>query len=696
MIESSRFVNGCSASSIPCVTEGDIEVAECILGLRFDEPRRSILRSNESFDVQACPGSGKTTLLVAKLAILARKWPHVRRGMCVISHTNVARREIESKLAGTGVDQRLLNYPHFVGTIHGFVNQFLALPFLRSEGYLVEMIDDDAHGDFCTRLLHTHNAYAIARNFLSRKEANTPDRTIRGLRYEGPSLTLGSAAGALPCGPDSASYRSLAEIKRAVVAKGIWRFDDMFAWAEKLLAEFPHVCELVRWRFPAVFLDESQDTSELQAALLEKVFPASACELRQRFGDSNQAIYDTGQAEASTDRFPAEGFRSVTDSQRFGSSIACLAHPMAPKPPKPELFGNGPRTIAGAPEPASIRHTILLFSQSSANQVLPAFGRLILETFADGVLRSDQFLARAIGRVGVSQKEVDKIPRNLSDYWNGYEALAAKLEPRPSELLGYIRLARHRRVSTGECSESVKLATRGVTELIRLVKPDAIPWGLPASRWLLEALKSNPESIQSIRRSLWEWCVEARPVVEESWREEIEGLKVALSPVLDGEWSREAEDFCQCSAKQDGPLPQMGTGRSPAQNVVRFEADGRQTDIDIGTIHSAKGQTHAATLVLETFAWEHDLGDLLPWLSGQKSGAPPSESTRRLERMRLVYTAMTRPSHLLCLALRSDAVRQTSGDSDLRHKLVTRGWRLIDLDSAQAAADVQVACSCAT
>ena len=129
---------------IPVVTDADIAKAEAYLSVSFDEPRRQILRSNDSFDVQACPGSGKTTLLVAKLAVLADKWLHSRRGICVLSHTNVARQEIEKKLGGTPVGRRLLAYPHFVGTIHGFVNEFLALPLLRAEGYHVRLIDNDA------------------------------------------------------------------------------------------------------------------------------------------------------------------------------------------------------------------------------------------------------------------------------------------------------------------------------------------------------------------------------------------------------------------------------------------------------------------------------------------------------------------------------------------------------------------------
>lgn len=128
---------------IPKVTDEDIEWVAALMGLdAIDEPRRAFLTSRSTHDVAACPGSGKTTLIVAKLAIFARKWPHRTKGICVLSHTNVAREEIQHRLGNTVVGQRLLGYPHFIDTIHGFVNRFLALPWLNSNGYPSPTIDD--------------------------------------------------------------------------------------------------------------------------------------------------------------------------------------------------------------------------------------------------------------------------------------------------------------------------------------------------------------------------------------------------------------------------------------------------------------------------------------------------------------------------------------------------------------------------
>ena len=117
----------------PPVTNADAAWACNILGLPTDafvgqdgkDPRMEVLKSSMTLDIESCPGSGKTTLLVAKLAILARKWCDLRRGLCVLSHTNAARREIEQRLGNTAEGKRLLSYPHFIGTIHGFVNEFL-------------------------------------------------------------------------------------------------------------------------------------------------------------------------------------------------------------------------------------------------------------------------------------------------------------------------------------------------------------------------------------------------------------------------------------------------------------------------------------------------------------------------------------------------------------------------------------------
>lgn len=97
----------------------------------FDDEKLTIIRSNKSTDIKACPGSGKTTTLLAKLVILANKMPlPANKGICVLTHTNVAIDEIKSKLSHQA--NVMFNYPNYFGTIQGFVDKYLTIPYFNS------------------------------------------------------------------------------------------------------------------------------------------------------------------------------------------------------------------------------------------------------------------------------------------------------------------------------------------------------------------------------------------------------------------------------------------------------------------------------------------------------------------------------------------------------------------------------------
>ena len=104
----------------PEITDDDIQWVTDILGLPEKafcgedgaDPRKEVLKDMTSIDVSACPGSGKTTLLVAKLAILANKWQYRTKGICVLSHTNAARDEIEKRIGHLAAGHLQISRPH--------------------------------------------------------------------------------------------------------------------------------------------------------------------------------------------------------------------------------------------------------------------------------------------------------------------------------------------------------------------------------------------------------------------------------------------------------------------------------------------------------------------------------------------------------------------------------------------------------
>jgi superfamily I DNA/RNA helicase len=356
--------------NIPIVLEDIAEVGESLDCDFSDEYRQEALQCKVCRDIQACPGSGKTTLLVAKLAILSKKWRWKDRGICVLSHTNVARKEVERKLADHLTAHHLLSYPHFVGTIQVFVDRFLALPFLRNAGVDVATVGNDR---FASRVWTLISEYDYLRTYLNRRPYNAR-KVLPTLRYEGANLELGSAGGGIPFGEHTATFKELLRLKKRISREGIFRYDDMFAFAEAYLSRYLDLSKVVSERFPWVFVDEMQDTSLIQASLLDRLFTTSVV---QRLGDINQAIFEEGDEDTDSQTgFPLSNAISLPQSKRFGPAIASWAT---------NLTVVDYQNIEGRPDCRKRNHTIFLFDADSILQVLPSFGELVSETYSGEV-----------------------------------------------------------------------------------------------------------------------------------------------------------------------------------------------------------------------------------------------------------------------------------------------------------------------
>ncbi len=616
--------------------------------------RLEILKSNETLDIEACPGSGKTTLLVAKLAILARKWNDRRRGICVLSHTNVARREIDRRLGNTTEGKRLLSYPHFIGTIHGFVNEFLALAWLRSLGCPARVIDNDHCEHHRRRLLGLVQYSALAR-YVKSKEANGKLNIVSKWCLVSPKYDVlkenDEPEFTDKTGPAAKQLRSLGE---RCLKDGYCRYDEMFMWAHDLLDKFPNLRDALRVRFPMLFIDEVQDNSEEQSALLFRLFAdGDRPVLRQRFGDANQAIYQyAAQTEgATTDRFP-DGIirRDLPNSYRFGQEIGNLANPLALEPQC--LVGCGPCHEIVALDTRG-KHTIFLFDDETVRHVIGAYAQYLLELFSERELRAGIFTA--IGGVHRRYEKDDELPRFVGHYWPDYDYELTAAEPKPSTFLQYVMAGRKLAHEAGETHHIVEMIAEGILRLVRISNPQTDLGNRKRKhRYVLELLAEQPELRTTYLDLVTSLAVEKRVPTAEEWNGKwVNSLSVMAAAIGGAETgSDETKEFLEWRAMENWGQP---TSQSrPRDNIFQYPAENPRVHIRVGSIHSVKGETHTATLVLDTFYHKHHLATLKPWLLQQKSGKG-TEKRRNLSRLKQHYVAMTRPSHLLCLAIREDA-----------------------------------------
>ncbi|HFN0834331.1 TPA: hypothetical protein ACHB2F_005364, partial [Klebsiella pneumoniae] len=101
---------------------------------------------------------------------------------------------------------------------------------------------------------------------------------------------------------------------------------------------------------------------------------------------------------------------------------------------------------------------------------------------------------------------------------------------------------------------------------------------------------------------------------------------------------------------------------------------GRSLDIGLGTVAGMKGETHAASLILESYGGtsrKFDVALGLEYISGIATKKISKLPKTQQAQMRNLYVAMSRPTKLICLAANENRISQT-----LRDALILKGWHI--------------------
>ena len=278
--------------------------------------------------------------------------------------------------------------------------------------------------------------------WLNRRHASIDDITFTDSNF---SVALNSRN--FPTAAHTPTYQKAKQIVEASAQAGRFRYEEMFVWAEHLMQTHPEISDALSHRFPLVLMDEIQDTSQRQAALLHSIFDrgAARCGI-QRVGDPNQEIFKTGQDQNTADPFPdqSEGrTMTIASSRRFGKPIADLANPHAVIPVDGGgLKGNGPSKATDHVDHG--RNVIIIFPDNDCSNILQTFGAHLLEIFDDDTLALGDCVA--VGGVHRPASEDitpghNKYPRSVEHYWADYRAGNAKIDKHPKTLSGYLHQA---------------------------------------------------------------------------------------------------------------------------------------------------------------------------------------------------------------------------------------------------------------
>lgn len=679
--------------------------AESLLigGQRFDQYERiPFIKNLDSIDLLAVPGSGKTTALLAKLYCLSKQLPVKNgSGILVLAHTNSAVDEIEKHLKS--VCPILFNYPNFVGTIQSFINKFLVYPYYaKTLGKNPLWIDDQAYYrelDYLLSIEYSSEISFFKNNnksifFNARFWYDDDFQTIISYGISKDSLKLNVPKKWKNDGTDEVKINKVLEFikktKQSLIIRGILHYDDCYYLALKYIKKYPDLIGIIQKRFGYVFIDEMQDLENYQIQIIDQLFSTNNPTTRvQRIGDINQAIYNSSKKVKVQADWKPRNQMYLNNSNRLSNENASIVNyftldRQTGDNGNPRFVVNGVRRNS-----SNIKPHLVVFNDQTKGNLESTFIKLIEDYSLRDLPEAEKYGFKIIGwnarwnddeesnnklrlenifpRLKIKSTSIKENFNSLSKYLQLFDKTKKTLEPARKAILNSLIAILRIENKTHQITIRGRQVNRFYTkeELINVI-----------------VKRENNSDYEYFKSKLYEWSFAL--MVKDQDKEvylEIKGFILnEFKNWFELDIIPESNDFIgDRYEKIETALPQIDRN---VQNEVK---------IDIGTVHSAKGQTHCATMYIETSYHDYETNklkvvtqkltakkaqEILPNpLLGQEHSYRIDKDIRAKESMKMMYVGFSRPTHLLCFAVLKDNITYNIADYE------KAGWKVIDITS---------------
>ncbi len=266
--------------------------------------KRIVACNNPRMIVKACPGSGKTYSVAAKLARLLQKSNLIKhQGVATLSFTNTACEEIKNQLKNEFSISEI-SYPNFTGTLDSFINKHIFFPY----GHLI--MECDSRPEIVGTEFNKWFEYDLSqRNRFTQKITDTNyyfdkvsfdinDRLLRLAPYQ--TYSFVKADWENPNRIDGSLKKCIHDLiimKKKHFNKGKAIQSDANYISYKILNKYPLIAKNISRKFPYIIIDEAQDTTEVQMAIIDTLENADLKNI-MLIGDPDQAIFEWNTANA--------------------------------------------------------------------------------------------------------------------------------------------------------------------------------------------------------------------------------------------------------------------------------------------------------------------------------------------------------------------------------------------------------------
>lgn len=562
--------------------------------------------------VVAGPGSGKTTVLTARIKILLEQIKESRKGICVLTHTNVAVDEIKESLKKLGVEE--IKNPHFIGTIQDFFNTF----FAKKAFHLIlgdkkmRVLDDDVFREKFDKQFEFRKPYYYS------EDLSFPNPGNWEIKWDFDNLDQVAMM------MEQKSYnKAFNESISYLFKQGIITNKCCLELAKWYIEQYQEILKaIISKRFSYLLLDEVQDTSQFQFELIQSLFDKTSV-IIQKFGDPYQAIYNIwgGDTELAWEIDDSMEKR-ISKISRFGESIVNIVKNVC------------------------VKKYDDLESDSKNNSFPPYF---IVYDNGDDLINKYCSL-------------IDRLEKGNETFKNSSKSKV-------------IVSAQHKNLENtfGERYQRVVVKDLNYRSDLDLFLDIC-----------LKELSRNFDNNFEDRLKEDGFRIKIFKIIKNLRNEDdekiIDGLSALLDELIDDEELLQNK-YTLCNEIKD-KLQNNFSKNIQIQTDVSVDNAGK--DIRLGTIHSVKGETHKATLLMLNSEFTTGKSDtshsysilqlLEKYLSKNYVEVPEDKNDEEKETekaLKLAYVALSRPTHLVCIGIPAQLIER---DSDFLSNLQKAGW----------------------
>lgn len=565
------------------------------MSITLSDEQTAYLKATGKVILNACPGSGKTTAIAHKLHLVISTWENSfskKSGILCLSFTNVAKNEIAEKFKE--IHGFPLSHPNLISTIDSFVNSYITLPFahkLKDIGKRYRIVDDMS---YLNRIFLSN--WGLKKEFgalMHKFDPSKIDYTITNeISWDGHDKSADA---------DFVKYGTA--IKKLQFSYGLLKTSDSAFFAYYILKKIPRIAKYIAACFPYLIIDEAQDTSEIQHAILEMLYNEGLQHI-DLVGDPYQCLYQWRNASPDLflKKFDDNGNWNgihLTENRRSTKKIIDIFSVLRRPVDKPIVAINNSET--------DLDLHIIKYDSANYADAIGKYEKLC----HDNKFSSNTILVRGNSlRNSLLGKENDYFPWDKSSI--AYALVQSRIHLQSNEIKDAVKKIRRITVELGNPGISFE----DLKDIEQELKND-----MTTNAAIFNLIRNIPP----FDLSLTDWTKQTQQYLKSELGLESEpDLKIRKNNVT----------------KKGEILFDKITLNNPVNHY--FKKSVTENNIAVTTIHQVKGMTFDSIFLI---------------LSGDSKGQNISLKDMKLkgliptEKQRLIYVAISRPRNLLCIGV---------------------------------------------